>query len=65
MRMHTLFLGFWWGDSGLRSFTSFLVGAGGLESLVFFSFRALVNITVNPSAEAGLLTSHSPNFGSG
>lgn len=32
---------------------------------VFFSFLALLKITVNPSAEAGSLTSHSPNLGSG
>lgn len=32
---------------------------------VFFSSLALLKITVNPSAEAGSLTSHSPNLGSG
>ena len=32
---------------------------------VFFSSLALLNITVNPSAEAGSLTSHSPNLGRG
>lgn len=32
---------------------------------VFFSFLALLKITVNPSADAGSLTSHSPNFGNG
>jgi hypothetical protein len=32
---------------------------------VFFSSLALLKITVNPSADAGSLTSHSPNFGSG
>jgi hypothetical protein len=32
---------------------------------VFFSSLALLKITVNPSAEAGSLTSHSPNFGNG
>jgi hypothetical protein len=31
----------------------------------FFSSLALLNITVNPSAEAGSLTSHSPNLGKG
>ncbi|KAK1270506.1 hypothetical protein QJS04_geneDACA004199 [Acorus gramineus] len=34
-------------------------------ALVFLSSRALLNITVNPSAEAGLFTSHSPNLGNG
>lgn len=29
----------------------------------FFSSLALLKITVKPSAEAGLLTSHAPNFG--
>ena len=33
--------------------------------LVFFSSLALLNMTVNPSAEAGLFTSHSPNLGKG
>lgn len=33
--------------------------------LVFFSSLALLNMTVNPSAEAGLFTSHSPNLGNG
>lgn len=33
--------------------------------LDFFSSLALLNITVNPSADAGLFTSHSPNFGKG
>lgn len=32
---------------------------------IFFSSRALLKITVKPSAEAGSLTSHSPNFGKG
>jgi hypothetical protein len=32
---------------------------------VFFSSLALLKITVNPSADAGSLTSHSPNLGSG
>lgn len=32
---------------------------------VFFSSRALLKITVNPSADEGLLTSQSPNFGKG
>lgn len=32
---------------------------------VFFSSLALLKITVNPSAEAGSLTSHSPNLGNG
>lgn len=31
----------------------------------FFSSLALLKMTVNPSADAGLFTSHSPNFGSG
>lgn len=31
----------------------------------FFSSLALLNITVNPSADAGSLTSHSPNLGKG
>ncbi|MFS7922204.1 hypothetical protein Hanom_Chr03g00246171 [Helianthus anomalus] len=32
---------------------------------VFFSSRALLKITVKPSAEAGSFTSQSPNFGNG
>ena len=32
---------------------------------VFFSSLALLKMTVNPSAEAGSFTSHSPNFGKG
>lgn len=30
-----------------------------------FSSLAMLNMTVNPSADAGSFTSHSPNFGSG
>lgn len=41
-----------------------LVGESGLPP-VFFSALALLKITVNPSADAGSLTSHSPNFGNG
>lgn len=43
---------------------SAFVGDSGLPP-VFFSSLALLKITVNPSAEAGSLTSHSPNFGKG
>ena len=32
--------------------------------LVFLSSRAWLKMTVNPCAEAGLVASHSPNFGS-
>jgi hypothetical protein len=32
---------------------------------VFFSSRALLKITVKPSADAGSFTSHSPNLGNG
>ena len=39
-------------------------GESGLPP-VCFSVLALLKITVNPSADAGSLTSHSPNFGSG
>ncbi|KAK6155249.1 hypothetical protein DH2020_009497 [Rehmannia glutinosa] len=46
---------------------SLLVGVPALAAvpLAFFSSLALAKITVNPSAEAGLFTSHSPNFGNG
>lgn len=43
---------------------SSFAGDSGLPP-VFFSVLALLKITVNPSADAGSLTSHSPNFGSG
>jgi len=36
-----------------------------IEVLVFFSSLALLKMTVKPSAEAGLFTSHSPNLGNG
>ena len=39
-------------------------GESGLPP-VFFSSLALLKITVNPSADVGSLTSHSPNFGNG
>ncbi|KAK7844812.1 hypothetical protein CFP56_010298 [Quercus suber] len=38
---------------------------GPVAPLDFFASLALLNITVNPSAEAGLFTSHSPNLGRG
>uniref|UniRef100_A0A7C9CEB1 Uncharacterized protein n=1 Tax=Opuntia streptacantha TaxID=393608 RepID=A0A7C9CEB1_OPUST len=42
----------------------FFAGESGLPP-VFFSSLALLKITVNPSAEEGSLTSHSPNLGNG
>jgi hypothetical protein len=45
---------------------SFLRGVTLLTAvLVFFSSLALLKMTVKPSAEAGLFTSHSPNLGNG
>lgn len=47
------------------AFESFFPGDSSGLLPVFFSFLALLKITVKPSAEAGSFSSQSPNFGNG
>jgi len=53
------------GGSSFLGGETILSGPATAVFIVFLSSRALLKMTVNPSAEPGLVASHSPNFGNG